>query len=43
MAGSIRQVVLVHGEKAGMEFMAEELSGERRVFMGEKGKTIDLG
>jgi Cft2 family RNA processing exonuclease len=37
-----RHVVLVHGEKAGMEFMAEELGGESRVFMGEKGKTIDL-
>ena len=37
-----RNIVLVHGEKEGMEFMKGELGGESRVFVGEKGKTIAL-
>lgn len=37
-----RNIVLVHGEKEGMEFMKGELSGESQVFLGEKGKTITL-
>jgi Cft2 family RNA processing exonuclease len=36
------KIVLVHGEKEGMVFMQKELGGESQVFMGEKGKTIDL-
>jgi Cft2 family RNA processing exonuclease len=37
-----RNIVLVHGQKAGMEFMRGELGGESQVFLGEKGKTISL-
>jgi len=37
-----RNIVLVHGQKAGMEFMQGELSGESQVFLGERGKTITL-
>ena len=37
-----RNMVLVHGEKEGMEFLQEELGKESQVFMGEKGKTIFL-
>ena len=37
-----RNIVLVHGEKEGMEFMKGELEGEFRVCMGERGKTITL-
>ena len=37
-----RNIVLVHGEKEGMDFMKGELCGESQVFLGEKGKTITL-
>ncbi|MBU1208530.1 MAG: MBL fold metallo-hydrolase [Proteobacteria bacterium] len=37
-----RIIILVHGEKEGMEFMQEELTGGSQIFMGEKGKTIRL-
>lgn len=37
-----RNIVLVHGQKAGMEFMQGELGGESQVFLGEKGKMISL-
>ncbi|MCX5907365.1 MAG: MBL fold metallo-hydrolase [Deltaproteobacteria bacterium] len=37
-----RQIVLVHGEKEGMEFMQAELGKESQIFLGEKGKTINL-
>ena len=37
-----RQIILVHGEREGMEFMREELGGESQIFVGEKGKTIKL-
>ena len=37
-----RNIVLVHGEKEGMEFLREELSKESQIFLGEKGRTIPL-
>jgi cleavage and polyadenylation specificity factor subunit 3 len=37
-----RNIVLVHGEREGMEFMKGALEGEFRVWMGERGKTITL-
>ncbi len=37
-----RNIVLIHGEREGMEFMKEELEGEFRVWMGERGKTVEL-
>jgi cleavage and polyadenylation specificity factor subunit 3 len=37
-----RTIILVHGEKEGMEFMRGELAKESQVFLGEKGKTIPL-
>lgn len=37
-----RNIILVHGEKDGMEFLKEELARESQVFLGEKGKTISL-
>ena len=37
-----RTVVLLHGEKEGIEYMKEELEGEFQVLIGEKGKTIHL-
>ena len=37
-----RHIILVHGEKEGMEFMTGELEGDFRVFLGERGRTIDL-
>jgi Cft2 family RNA processing exonuclease len=37
-----RVILLVHGEKSGMEFLQEELGKESQVFLGEKGKTIPL-
>jgi Cft2 family RNA processing exonuclease len=37
-----RKIVLVHGEKAGMDSLQEELGKEFAVFQGEKGKTIGL-
>jgi Cft2 family RNA processing exonuclease len=36
------RIILVHGEREGMEFMREELGGESEIFAGEKGKTIKL-
>ena len=35
-------IILVHGEKDGMEFLKEELAKESQVFLGEKGKTITI-
>lgn len=37
-----RNIVLIHGEKEGMEFMKGELEGEFQVWMGERGKTVEL-
>ncbi len=37
-----RNIVLIHGEKEGMEFMKRELEREFRVWMGEGGKTVEL-
>jgi Cft2 family RNA processing exonuclease len=37
-----RTVVLLHGEKEGIEYMKEELEGEFQVLIGERGKTIEL-
>ncbi len=37
-----RNIILVHGEKEGLEFMQEEFGGETLVFKGEKGKKIKL-
>ncbi len=37
-----RIIILVHGEKEGMEFLQEELAGESQIFRGEKGKKINL-
>ena len=37
-----RIILLIHGEKDGMEFLEEELGKESQVFLGEKGKTIPL-
>lgn len=37
-----RNIILVHGEKEGLEFMQEELAGESQVFKGERGKMINL-
>jgi len=37
-----RIIVLIHGEKEGMEFFQEELGRESQVFLGEIGKTIPL-
>jgi predicted metal-dependent RNase len=37
-----RAVVLVHGEKEGMDFMKGELEGDFQVLIGERGKTISL-
>ncbi len=37
-----RIIILVHGEKEGMEFLQEELAGESQIFMGERGKKINL-
>jgi Cft2 family RNA processing exonuclease len=37
-----RIIILVHGEKEGMEFMQEELAGKSQIFMGEKGGKIFL-
>jgi predicted metal-dependent RNase len=37
-----RNIVLVHGQKPGMEFMQGELGGESQVFQGERGKPIRL-
>jgi cleavage and polyadenylation specificity factor subunit 3 len=37
-----RMIVLVHGEKNGMDSLQEELGKEFLVVQGEKGKTIDL-
>jgi predicted metal-dependent RNase len=36
-------IVLVHGEKEGMDFMRGELGGEAQILLGERGKTIPLG
>ncbi len=36
-------IVLVHGEKEGMDFMQRELGGEAQIFFGERGKGISLG
>ncbi len=35
-------LILVHGERSGMEFMQAELKGEAQIFLAEKGKTITL-
>ena len=37
-----RMIVLVHGEKAGMDSLQEELGKEFTVVQGEKGKAINL-
>jgi cleavage and polyadenylation specificity factor subunit 3 len=37
-----RSIVLIHGEKEGMEFMKGELGGDYQVLIGERGKSIDL-
>lgn len=37
-----RIIILVHGEKEGLEFMQGELGKGCQVFQGEKGKTIYL-
>ncbi len=37
-----RAVVLLHGEKEGIEYVKGELEGEFQVLIGEKGKTITL-
>ncbi|MBP1720281.1 MAG: metallo-beta-lactamase [Deltaproteobacteria bacterium] len=37
-----RMIVLVHGEKGGMDSLQEELEKDFVVVQGEKGKTIDL-
>ena len=37
-----RIIVLVHGEKEGMDSLQEELGKEFRVVQGEKGKKIEL-
>ncbi len=37
-----RIIVLVHGEKGGMDFMQETLAPGIQVFQGEQGKTIPL-
>jgi predicted metal-dependent RNase len=37
-----RNIVLVHGQKAGMEFMQGELGGESQVFQGERSKPLRL-
>ena len=37
-----RNIVLIHGERGGIEFMKEELEGEFQVWVGERGKTIPL-
>ncbi len=37
-----RKVVLIHGEREGMEFMKGELEGDFQVLMGERGKTLEL-
>jgi cleavage and polyadenylation specificity factor subunit 3 len=37
-----RMIVLVHGEKAGMDSLQEELGKDFVVVQGEKGKTIPL-
>jgi predicted metal-dependent RNase len=37
-----RAVVLLHGEKEGIEYMKGELEGEFQVLIGERGKTISL-
>ena len=37
-----RNIILVHGEKEGLEFMQEELAGESQIFRGEKGGKIFL-
>jgi Cft2 family RNA processing exonuclease len=37
-----RNIILVHGEKEGLDFMEGELAGESQVFKGERGKTINL-
>jgi predicted metal-dependent RNase len=37
-----RNIVLIHGEREGMEFMKGELQGEFQVWIGERGKTIEL-
>ena len=39
---SPRIIVLVHGEKEGMDSLQEELGKEFVVVQGEKGKTIEL-
>ena len=37
-----RMIILVHGEKGGMDSLQEELGKEFVIVQGEKGKTIDL-
>ncbi len=37
-----RNLILVHGERAGMDYMEAELKGESRIFLAERGKTITL-
>jgi len=44
LAGKLlpRNIILVHGEMEGLEFMQKELAGKSQVFRGKKGKTIML-
>ena len=44
LAGKLhpRNIILVHGEMEGQQFMQKELTGKSQVFMGKKGKTIPL-
>ncbi|MGE5252413.1 MAG: MBL fold metallo-hydrolase [Planctomycetaceae bacterium] len=37
-----RNIVLIHGEREGMDFMKRELEAEFRVWIGERGKTIEM-
>lgn len=44
LAGKLhpRNIILIHGEVQGLEFMQKELAGESQVFKGERGKVIML-
>jgi len=44
LAGKLhpRNIILVHGEKEGLEFMRGALAGESLVYMGKKGEKIML-
>jgi cleavage and polyadenylation specificity factor subunit 3 len=38
-----RNIVLIHGGREGMDFMKGQLEAEFRVWIGERGKTVELG